>query len=596
LNVNSSTTKSASNTPVLHAVKPVVDTETLHLDQHATTASTTIATSSTSATSAVTAAAVVNDNNVLVVEVEETVLETADETSSSSSDENSPAISNANTPDSSSSSSSLLMPYSKTGKQTLKSIVTTKRFPIVNSVLVLLETIDSYIDMMAQLQALGSDVANRVLEILRTFNSRTSQLVLGAGAMHTAKLKTITSSHLALASQSIGFVMHQIPVLKSVFHAYLPEKHRILLSGFDKALLDYKQHQIEIFAKLSSMMEDLIKHTCKTLINSPWTGYSEQAAADAAAAVALGDEDDSKRMISDQQKKQQKLILQQQHHKTLGNLPDPCVKSAIASTFSIHKTLTDLLIKSDRDDIFNNILHFYSVLFTENISKLDLSMRVIQERVHINISFIVTKLRQLVDKKDACKELNMFLLTNGPAFSVQVNAPTATSTTATSSVSTSASSTTTTANSTTANSSAGTASSATTSTASNLTKSVSSISSSSASTTSSSNSSSTASSGSTSPSPKPATNTSAATSAASAVNSATGSAVNASSATTAKKSSSSATSSSSSSSSTSSSMTSPSAQAKATSITKTIPTTTTSFFGGVSKPTASSSSTSGPKR
>lgn len=43
--------------------------------------------------------------------------------------------------------------------------------------------LSEYIDMNNSLPALSSEIVRRVVEVLRFFNTRTCQLVLGAGAM-----------------------------------------------------------------------------------------------------------------------------------------------------------------------------------------------------------------------------------------------------------------------------------------------------------------------------------------------------------------------------------------------------------------------------
>ncbi|XP_047310439.1 vacuolar protein sorting-associated protein 54, chloroplastic-like isoform X2 [Impatiens glandulifera] len=56
-------------------------------------------------------------------------------------------------------------------------------YHLVNCVLILLKTLSEYIDMNNYLPALSSEVIHRAVEILKFFNTRTCQLVLGAGAM-----------------------------------------------------------------------------------------------------------------------------------------------------------------------------------------------------------------------------------------------------------------------------------------------------------------------------------------------------------------------------------------------------------------------------
>ncbi|XP_073101522.1 vacuolar protein sorting-associated protein 54, chloroplastic isoform X2 [Elaeis guineensis] len=86
-------------------------------------------------------------------------------------------------------------------------------YHMVNCGLILLKMLSEYVDISKCLPALSSEVVHRVVEILKLFNTRTCQLVLGAGAMQVSGLKSITSKHLALASQIISFIYAITPGL-----------------------------------------------------------------------------------------------------------------------------------------------------------------------------------------------------------------------------------------------------------------------------------------------------------------------------------------------------------------------------------------------
>lgn len=73
-----------------------------------------------------------------------------------------------------------------------------------------------------------------MLSCHQVFNSRATQLVLGAGAIHSAaKLKSISAKHLALCSQSLGLVRSLIPYMKAALATRLPQKHHLLLAQMD---------------------------------------------------------------------------------------------------------------------------------------------------------------------------------------------------------------------------------------------------------------------------------------------------------------------------------------------------------------------------
>ena len=63
----------------------------------------------------------------------------------------------------------------------------------------------------------------------QVFNSRTCQLVLGAGALAAAGLRSITARHLALAEQALAAVLALHPALAAGFTGPVPLPRRTLL-------------------------------------------------------------------------------------------------------------------------------------------------------------------------------------------------------------------------------------------------------------------------------------------------------------------------------------------------------------------------------
>ncbi|KAG2238466.1 LOW QUALITY PROTEIN: vacuolar protein sorting-associated protein 54, chloroplastic [Brassica napus] len=135
-------------------------------------------------------------------------------------------------------------------------------YHMVNCGLILLKMLSEYIDMNNSLPALSSEIVLRVVEVLRFFNTRTCQLVLGAGAMQVSGLKSIKAKHLALASQVIDFPYTIIPESRRTLFSKVPETRKPLLSvEIDKVAQDYRVHRDEIYTKLVQIMrERLLAH------------------------------------------------------------------------------------------------------------------------------------------------------------------------------------------------------------------------------------------------------------------------------------------------------------------------------------------------
>lgn len=71
-----------------------------------------------------------------------------------------------------------------------------QHFKVVGSCLMLVKMLGDYVTLARGAPVVAVDAANRSIELLRSFNSRTTQLILKAGAMKVAGLKMISSKHL----------------------------------------------------------------------------------------------------------------------------------------------------------------------------------------------------------------------------------------------------------------------------------------------------------------------------------------------------------------------------------------------------------------
>lgn len=75
-----------------------------------------------------------------------------------------------------------------------------RTFHVVAATLDVLGLLGDYLRVIINLPLLTTDAMSRVVEFLKAFNSRTCQVVLGAGAMRSAGLKNITAKHLGMTT------------------------------------------------------------------------------------------------------------------------------------------------------------------------------------------------------------------------------------------------------------------------------------------------------------------------------------------------------------------------------------------------------------
>ncbi|KAK4689929.1 vacuolar protein sorting-associated protein 54, partial [Tremellales sp. Uapishka_1] len=151
-----------------------------------------------------------------------------------------------------------------------------KTYFVVKATSESLVLLGDYLKIVINLELVVTDVMSRIIEFLKSFNSRTCQVVLGAGAMRSAGLKNITAKHLALASQSLSVVISIIPYIREFIRRHLNTKQAVMLIEFDKLKRDYQEHQNEIHSKLVAIMSDRLAVHCASLREVDWEATSSK--------------------------------------------------------------------------------------------------------------------------------------------------------------------------------------------------------------------------------------------------------------------------------------------------------------------------------
>lgn len=147
-------------------------------------------------------------------------------------------------------------------------IVDGEPFSLVGAALILVQIVSEYCRCASQLPLIAVQLSRNVVDLLRTFNSRCCQLVLGAGALHTAGLKTITSGNLALVSRALQLVMWLLPHVKKHFQSITGSEGTNgvassgssvgTLMGYETVERDFESHIGEIEGKVLSIVTSLV--------------------------------------------------------------------------------------------------------------------------------------------------------------------------------------------------------------------------------------------------------------------------------------------------------------------------------------------------
>ena len=155
----------------------------------------------------------------------------------------------------------------------------TQRFRVVYSVILLVEIFLQYLDLALNFPEVTTEIISKVVELLRLFDSRTKQLVLGTQAIKSAaRLKNISAKHLAITSQSVGLLLALLPHIRTALLVQLPPKQHMLLTELDRVSHGLIDHHNQLLAKLVSLMGDFVDASSVKLKTVDWDRFQGQCA------------------------------------------------------------------------------------------------------------------------------------------------------------------------------------------------------------------------------------------------------------------------------------------------------------------------------
>ena len=158
-------------------------------------------------------------------------------------------------------------------EKTRTASIDAEKFVLPNSAILCLEGTANFLHLVTGIPSMTTDIATSLIAYLQLFNSRCTQLILGAGATRSAGLKNITSKHLALASQALSFIATLMPHVREFVrrHAGSGAGTSSLMGEFDKVRRLLQEHQSSIHQKLVDIMTGRAAAHAKSVRGIDWT-------------------------------------------------------------------------------------------------------------------------------------------------------------------------------------------------------------------------------------------------------------------------------------------------------------------------------------
>ncbi|KAI7854197.1 Vps54-like protein-domain-containing protein [Circinella umbellata] len=226
---------------------------------------------------------------------------------------------------------------------------------VVGCSLLIIKMFEEYLRCIWNLEGMTTDIMQKLVELLKLFNSRVCQVILGAGAMRSAGLKNISAKHLALASQSVGIMIGLIPSLKECVRQHMPTKHTVLLSEFDRILKDYQEHQSEIHAKLVAIMNERFFVHVKAMQVIQWD----------------------------------------EHNDSSEKSPNNYMETLVKETMTLHKVLSKYLPHQNLQTIMKEVFGSFTTQLSQEINKLSIQTEAGKDRLAKDAAYFTRRLSTL---------------------------------------------------------------------------------------------------------------------------------------------------------------------------------------------------------
>jgi vacuolar protein sorting-associated protein 54 len=259
-------------------------------------------------------------------------------------------------------------------------------YKVVWSVLLLVEINLSYLDIAFHFPPITNEVISKIVELIRLFNNRTKQLVLGAQAIQSAaRLRSISAKHLAITSQSLSLFLALLPHIRAALLAQVnSSKQAVMSTELDRISQDLFDHHASIMAKLVNIVSDMIEVSAATKLGLvDWDLFQPAAnptptpaAAEGGSAVAASN---------------------------TAAASAPAASSAQVEYFeeiqkniiTLHKVLITILPNEQISDIFTRIFSLLNRKLLSHFEDIFPSTTTGKQRILDEITYLVTNLSRL---------------------------------------------------------------------------------------------------------------------------------------------------------------------------------------------------------
>jgi vacuolar protein sorting-associated protein 54 len=138
-------------------------------------------------------------------------------------------------------------------------------FVVSHSILLLLQTLNEYDQLLGYFPFLAFDILQKIYEALKLYDGQCAAMILGASAVDLGILQTISAQHLGLASQCTACLAELTPLLQKRYFRFVPSDKlsSFIEKDFDRACKEFLSHRDAFLSKIISVVKENVDKLAK---------------------------------------------------------------------------------------------------------------------------------------------------------------------------------------------------------------------------------------------------------------------------------------------------------------------------------------------
>ncbi|KAF2279903.1 Vps54-domain-containing protein [Westerdykella ornata] len=162
-------------------------------------------------------------------------------------------------------------------KSSKPAVVDEQKYFVPGSCTVAIRGLDRFETLFSTIPSMTAEVCTGLCDYLKLCNSRLCQLILGAGARQSAGLKNITTKHLAIASQTLSFLLAILPYVRECARRHSTSTNgKAFLAEFDNVKRLLHDQQANIHEKLVDLLSNRAAIYVRNLEMIQWDEDTER--------------------------------------------------------------------------------------------------------------------------------------------------------------------------------------------------------------------------------------------------------------------------------------------------------------------------------